>query len=212
MHASLGCSGGFDGSWYSNVGPSSNTRYNSFRKFFRTMRAYWLGTDGTADGTPFYFMETYPFGEPMAIRAFGCDSTYSATKLQNHAIQAGNRKGVAVYVWHTFDGSVSTQAYAFFDWLDANRNLVDVVTFEELIAEEYATELKYASGTASVANGGTIAHGLGYTPAFYQLTPTVAKRLASVTASDATNLTIALHDDTGAAVTVAENVLWRAEL
>lgn len=72
-------------------------------------------------------------------------------------------------------------------------------------------------GTASVANGGTIAHGLGsgavpITPSRFGLTPSVAKRLASVTAKDDTNLTISLHDDTGAAKAVAENVAWWAEL
>lgn len=73
----------------------------------------------------------------------------------------------------------------------------------------YLTE---ARGVASVANAGTIAHGLAAAPTKYGLTSTVAKHIASVTGVDATNLTIALYDDAGAAVAVAENVAWWAEV
>lgn len=66
------------------------------------------------------------------------------------------------------------------------------------------------SGTASIANGNTISHGLGRTPTAATITPTVAKRLASITAKSSTTLTVSLHDDTGAAITVAENVNWWA--
>lgn len=65
-------------------------------------------------------------------------------------------------------------------------------------------------GVASKSNGQTIAHGLRITPGRVSVTASVAKHIASVTAVDGTNLTIALYDDTGAAVTVAENVYWEA--
>lgn len=67
-------------------------------------------------------------------------------------------------------------------------------------------------GVASKQNGSTIAHGLTATPTGVILTPSVAKRLASVTAKDATNITISLHDDTGAAIAVNENIYWAAEI
>lgn len=67
-------------------------------------------------------------------------------------------------------------------------------------------------GTASVADAGTISHGLATTPTRYSVTPTVAGRVAAVTAVSATTLTIALQDNAGAAITVAENVVWRAEV
>lgn len=67
-----------------------------------------------------------------------------------------------------------------------------------------------ATGTASITNGSTISHGLGRTPASATITPTVAKRLASITAKSSTTLTVSLHDDTGAAIAVAENVDWSA--
>lgn len=72
----------------------------------------------------------------------------------------------------------------------------------------YVTE---NGGTASVADGGTIAHGLSNTPTKFFVTPNVAGRFASVTSVSASNLTIALKDSTGAAVAVAENVTWYAE-
>jgi hypothetical protein len=73
----------------------------------------------------------------------------------------------------------------------------------------YVTE---NNGVASKQNASTIAHGLAATPTKVILTPSVAKRLASVTAKDATNLTISLHDDTGAAIAVNENIYWAAEV
>ena len=72
----------------------------------------------------------------------------------------------------------------------------------------YVTE---NNGTASVANGGTIAHGLAGTPTSYSVTATVAKHIAVVTAVNGTNLTIGLHDDMGNPITTAENVSWHAE-
>lgn len=65
-------------------------------------------------------------------------------------------------------------------------------------------------GKASIVNGGTIPHGLGVAPTRYTATGTVAGRQVSVTAVDATNLTISLTDSSGTAVAVAENVAWMA--
>jgi len=73
----------------------------------------------------------------------------------------------------------------------------------------YATE---NGGTASVADAGTISHGLSATPTKYHITPTVAGRFVSVTAVSSSTLTIALKDSSGAAVSIAENVVWYAEV
>lgn len=68
-----------------------------------------------------------------------------------------------------------------------------------------------AGGTASVADAGTIAHGLGLVPQRATVTPTVAGHIAAVTAVDGTNITVSLTvASTGAAVAVAENVRWTA--
>lgn len=65
-------------------------------------------------------------------------------------------------------------------------------------------------GTASVANGGTINHGLAAAPTQYVATPTVSGHIAMVTAVSATTLTIALLNHDGTPVAVAENINWRA--
>lgn len=72
-------------------------------------------------------------------------------------------------------------------------------------------------GASSVANGGTIAHGLGDSfggrvPRRYGITATVAGHIATVTAASGTSLTIALHNHDGTAISAAENVSWWAEL
>lgn len=68
------------------------------------------------------------------------------------------------------------------------------------------------TGTASIVNGSTIAHGLAGTPTFATVEPTVARRTTAVTAVDGTNITVAFYDDAGAAISGAENVYWKASL
>jgi hypothetical protein len=53
--------------------------------------------------------------------------------------------------------------------------------------------------TASVADGGTITHGLGTTPTWVMVTGTVASQIVSVTAIGATTFTVAIKTDAGGA-------------
>lgn len=68
-------------------------------------------------------------------------------------------------------------------------------------------KLRWAA--TSVADGGTIAHGLQQTPAAIWLTPSVAGEMASATASDVTTFTVAIkkHDGTAGSTQV---VSWMA--
>jgi len=66
------------------------------------------------------------------------------------------------------------------------------------------------SGSASVADGGTIAHGLAETPSYVNLTASVDGHIAVATAVDATSITVGLVDDAGSAVGTAETVYWEA--
>jgi hypothetical protein len=66
-------------------------------------------------------------------------------------------------------------------------------------------------GIATVANGGTISHGLARTPTRVNLTPSVSGRRVQYTAISATTITVALQDSAGANVSVAEPVAWMAE-
>lgn len=63
--------------------------------------------------------------------------------------------------------------------------------------------------TASVADGGTITHGLGTTPDFVLVTGTVASNILTVTAKGATTFTVAIKTDAGAAGTT-QTVYWMA--
>ena len=71
----------------------------------------------------------------------------------------------------------------------------------------YLTENHGAAG--SVADGGTIAHGLATTPTVAVCTPSVASEFVSVTALDGTNITVAIKQDDGTAGT-SQTIYWRA--
>jgi hypothetical protein len=65
------------------------------------------------------------------------------------------------------------------------------------------------SGFTSVADGGTISHGLMTTPLWIMVVPSVASEMVSVTAKSSTTFTVALkkHDNT---VGTTQSVYWRA--
>jgi len=64
-------------------------------------------------------------------------------------------------------------------------------------------------GSASVADGDTIAHGLDETPEVVIL-ETQSANQANPSSIDASDITVSLVDQGGSAVTTAETVLWRA--
>src|SRR3990172_3942637 len=68
-----------------------------------------------------------------------------------------------------------------------------------------------ADGATSVADGGTITHGLSTTPTVVLVTPSVAGEMASVTAISATTFTVALRTHAGAAGTT-QTVYWQARV
>lgn len=75
-----------------------------------------------------------------------------------------------------------------------------------------AYNLGYATenwGGTSVADGGTISHGLAGTPDSVTITCSVASQMCSVTAVAATTFTVAIKTDTGAAGTT-QTVYWYA--
>jgi len=65
--------------------------------------------------------------------------------------------------------------------------------------------------TASVTDGGTIAHGLAGTPTVAVVSPSVASEMVSVTGLDGTNITVAIKQDDGTAGT-SQTIYWRAWL
>lgn len=69
---------------------------------------------------------------------------------------------------------------------------------------------KRKRGANSIADGGTIAHGLGATPVIARVQTSVAGEFASVTGLDTTNITVAIKTHTGAAGTT-QTIYWDAE-
>lgn len=67
-----------------------------------------------------------------------------------------------------------------------------------------------AAGTASVADGGTIPHGLDVIPTAVSLTPTDSgRRVAATEVSDKT-ITVSLTDDGGNAISTEQEIYWNA--
>ena len=81
-----------------------------------------------------------------------------------------------------------------------------------IIQHNYGTNYLDANGgTISIANGGTITHGLWRTPTRYAVTPTVAGHIVAVTAASSTTLTVSLLNHDGTTISTPENVVWWAE-
>jgi hypothetical protein len=133
--ASLGVTGGEHGSYFSNVTVKDLTAYPAFRKHFRSMRRFDAGASVIP---PMSIGESFPFGDPMNIKAMNGATPFTSAYgpfLIAHVQQAIDNRGVAYFGWHD-DLATTTAAKTGFDallaFLDANRDLVDVVTEEEL--------------------------------------------------------------------------------
>ncbi|MFN3675820.1 MAG: hypothetical protein ACK4TC_07545 [Sphingomonas pseudosanguinis] len=133
----MGLSGGSTGSYFSNVGSTDMVAYPMFRQAFRSMRAYYFGE--------FSVIETYPWADPMRIRAMGAgefqwgnNAAIYSTYWKNHIDRAMAQKGVGFIVFHDgLGGGLSNWRPAFdqmLAYLDANRAAIDVVTVEDLEA------------------------------------------------------------------------------
>ncbi len=75
-----------------------------------------------------------------------------------------------------------------------------------------ATYIAQNSGTASIADGNTITHGLAATPTTITLTGTAAGDLLTVTSVDATTITVAIKKHDGTADSTPQTVYWRAAI
>jgi hypothetical protein len=135
----MGLTGGDHGSYFSGVGPTDMIAYPTFRKCFRSMRSFLGGNGG---GVPLTYGESFPFGDPMAIRALN-GASYTGVdngdRLKLHVDQAIQYKGVAQFVWHNEPNIVTPTAniqngfLQLLAYLDANRASIDVCTEEDLL-------------------------------------------------------------------------------
>jgi hypothetical protein len=137
-------SGGYDGSYFSNLGPHVTGWKDAFKTNFRTMRGYNIASSGAItakQATP----ETFPIADPNYVKALGVDlNAHALADLTNYVSYAAATKGVAILIFHGVAASNGTQ-YAKFtgllDYLDANRATIEVCTFDRVIQYGYAYPL-----------------------------------------------------------------------
>jgi hypothetical protein len=135
--------------------------------------------------------------------------TGSKFTTANYAIGNGS---TALAELHVRDNDISPQSGGVVFDLSVVPTVLD-------IANNYGTPgyQTRSAGVASVADGGTISHGLGdgsfaVTPTKYMVSPSNPAHIVAVTAVSSTTLTVAIKAaSNGAAVTTAENVAWSAE-
>lgn len=136
---SEGFTGGEHGSYFSGILPTNMEAYVTFRKHFRSMRSF-LG--GNSSGVPLTYGESFPFGDPMNIRALN-GASYTGTdngdRLQMHVDQAIQYNGVCQFVWHnetnitTPNANIQNGFLQLLSYLHANRGSIDVCTEEDLM-------------------------------------------------------------------------------
>ena len=119
--------------------------------------------------------------------------TVSGTMLAPNAVDTTKIAGDTILAGDIASGAVDTSEIADYS-----------VTYIKL------SGASIQSGAASASNGGTITHGLGTTPDVVIAISSNAKHIVAITAMGATTFTIALHDDGGTAIGVAETIYWIA--
>lgn len=99
---------------------------------------------------------------------------------------------MARFPWGT---SSDHEMQSYYDWLT--------------VAHNADGSLKASGATASVADGGTITHGLGSTPRVVLANPVTAGEFVSITAKDGTTFTVAIkkHDNTAG---TTQTIYWLA--
>jgi hypothetical protein len=91
----------------------------------------------------------------------------------------------------------------------ATTSVLPVTTVNSLVRIIDKRKGAERSHASTVADGGTVAHGLMTTPAWVIATGSIAGQIVTCTGKDATNLTFAIKTDAGAPGT-SQTVYWRA--
>lgn len=158
---SLGLKGSVDGSYFSNVGP--NGVYQTvFDQAFRTMRDYMQFNDAQTPRP-----ETCPPSERQMLKCYGVfTTTNSATNgLIPYAQKAAAQKGCAIYSWHALassdtkiaaDGGTLTSFEKFTEWLDLNRDIIEVVTMDTYVRRMAGPQADAYPGVIQLANNATV--------------------------------------------------------
>jgi parallel beta-helix repeat protein len=90
-------------------------------------------------------------------------------------------------------------------------SILDISTGPTTITNNIGYVTENSGAAATVADGGTIAHGCAAAPTKVSLTGSVAGELVTITSIDATNITVAIKKPDGSAGTT-QTIYWRAEV
>lgn len=119
------------GSYFSQVGQTQPALYGMFARNQRATRAYFTARSVNAPDFPILYGENYPFIDRYLVKSLAADvAAADFGRLTQHAEQAIANQGVAIY---TFHNSLDNLPHLL-DWLDANRDRIDVVTEADLFA------------------------------------------------------------------------------
>lgn len=149
---------------------------------------------------------SYASGTNKQLLILGTTGILNNVKINQNIFYSTTNRGISFSSGTTTNPEISQNSF-----LSVTNPIGGTIPATAVIRHNsgYITE---AGGTVSVADGGTIAHGLAITPLIYSVTATAAGRFVAVTAVSSTTLTIALKNSTGAAVSVPENIVWSARV
>jgi hypothetical protein len=119
-----------------------------------------------------------------------------------------NRNIHGIAAWACTDGVIENNHIVN---LTANPAWKDWTNNTNVVFRGRSGHITENAGATSIADGGTISHGLSGNPTVVTVTPSIASQFASVTAKGSTNFTVALKTDTGGAGTT-QTVYWRASI
>jgi hypothetical protein len=119
---------------------------------------------------------------------------------QTHGIELRGNVASIHITDNDFDGNVT-----------APIKVSAIGTSSDILYRDNIGYVTSASGAVSIADGGTITHGLAAAPTRVRVTPSVAGEMASVTALGATTFTVALKTHANGAGTT-QTVYWQADV
>ncbi|AUW59603.1 hypothetical protein C1T17_17465 [Sphingobium sp. SCG-1] len=123
------------GSYFSQVGQTQVGLYGMFARNQRSTRAYFTPRAVSPPDFPILYGENYPFVDPYLVKSLAADvPSESFGLLTQHAEQAIANRGVAIYTFHNALDNLPM----LLDWLDANRDRIDVVTEADLFTAQRA--------------------------------------------------------------------------
>lgn len=139
----------------------------------------------------------------VASNWFGVRLYGSRTKVQGNRVYGGAR---CVIVSAGTANEITNNTFS-----DSSFGAIDNSGGTSTVIKRNIGYVTENSGVTSVADGGTIAHGLAATPTKYGATPSTASEFVSITAASSTTLTVAIKKHDNSAGTT-QNIAWWAEM